>query len=110
MNKYRNRKVNGYDSAKESRRAFELRMLEKKGEISALQEQVKYELIPAQYETVNGKRKCVERAVSYYADFTYVKDGETIVEDTKSPITRTKDYIIKRKLLLYIHGIKITEK
>lgn len=110
MNKYRNRKVNSYDSAKESRRAFELKMLEKAGEISALQEQVKYELIPAQYEMVNGKRKCVERAVSYYADFTYVKDGETIVEDTKSPITRTKDYIIKRKLLLYIHGIKITEK
>lgn len=110
MNKYRNRKTNGYDSSKESTRAWELRMLQKRGEISNLQEQVKYELLPAQYEIVNGKRKCVERAVSYYADFTYVKNGETIVEDTKSPITRTKDYIIKRKLMRYIHGIEILEK
>lgn len=109
MNKYRNRKTGGYDSAKERRRAFELRLLEKRGEISDLCEQVKHELIPAQYAVVDGKKKCIERAVSYYADFQYVKDGVTVVEDTKSPITRTKDYVIKRKLMLYIHGIKIRE-
>ena len=43
------------------------------------------------------------------ADFVYTKDGEMIVEDTKSPVTRTKDYIIKRKLMRYIHGIAISE-
>jgi hypothetical protein len=33
--------------------------------------------------------------------------GETVVEDTKG--FRTKDYVIKRKLMLWVHGIKIHE-
>ena len=40
--------------------------------------------------------------------YTYVdKDGNEVVEDTKG--MRTKEYIIKRKLMLYIHKIKIQE-
>lgn len=108
MRKYRNTKVAGYDSKKEYRRANELKLLERAGLISNLQEQVKYELIPAQYEVVNGKRKCAERAVSYFADFQYVENGETVVEDTKG--FRTKEYIIKRKLMRHVYGIKIREK
>lgn len=47
---------------------------------------------------------------SYYADFVYDKDGETIVEDVKaSKYFQTDVYKIKRKLMLYIHGIKIKE-
>lgn len=84
-----------------------------------MQTQVKYVLIPAQYETYeryskNGKRlkdgvKCIERECSYYADFVYTisETGENIVEDTKSKITQTKDFVIKRKLMLAVHGIKI---
>ena len=51
----------------------------------------------------------VERAVSYVDDFTYVdkRTGEFIVEDTKG--LKTKDYIIKRKLMLYHYGIRIRE-
>lgn len=108
--KYRNKKSGGYDSKKERRRAFELRMLEKAGEIESLKEQVPYELIPSQYETINGKRKCIERSVKYIADFQYIdKDGNLVVEDVKSAATKTDSYIIKRKLMLYIHGIKIKE-
>lgn len=121
MSKYHARKVtiNGitYASLKEYRRHTELLLLERGGAISDLRYQVPFELIPAQYETIerygkNGQRlkdkqKCVERAVEYVADFTYVEDGKLVVEDSKG--VRTKDYIIKRKLMLYIHGIRIKE-
>ena len=115
MAKYNNVKIEGYDSKKEYRRAKELKLLEKKGIITGLQEQVKYELIPPQYRRyeVQGARKmllkkeCIERGVYYYADFVYCRDGELVVEDTKG--VKTKEYIIKRKLMLYLHGIKIKE-
>ena len=109
MAKYNNVKIDGYDSKKEYRRAKELKLLEKKGIITGLQEQVKYELISPQYRfyEVQGvrkmlrKKKLIERGVYYIADFVYYR------EDTKG--VRTKEYIIKRKLMLYVHGIKIKE-
>lgn len=107
MNKYRNTAVmrNGekFDSAKEARRYGELILLERAGQISGLQRQVRFELIPSQ--RVDGR--VVERACSYVADFVYQENGKTVVEDTKG--FRTKDYIIKRKLMLYIRGIQIKE-
>lgn len=121
--KYLNCKItiNGetFDSKKEYKRFCELSLLQRVGTITNLERQVKFVLIPAQYETFerygkNGKRlkdgqKCIEKECSYYADFVYQENGKTIVEDTKSEITKTKDYKIKRKLMLYIHGIKIKE-
>ena len=118
-NKYKSHKtsVNGvnFDSRKEADRYIELNLLSRSGAITSLKRQVKFELIPAQYEpdiiSPRGKAKkgkLIERAVSYVADFVYTdENGKTVVEDTKG--FRTKDYIIKRKLLLYIHGIKIKE-
>lgn len=118
-NKYKSRKtsVNGvnFDSRKEADRYIELSILSRSGAITSLKRQVKFELIPAQYEpdiiSPRGKvkkGKLIERAVSYIADFVYTdENGKTVVEDTKG--FRTKDYIIKRKLLLYIHGIRIKE-
>ena len=53
------------------------------------------------------KGKVIEQKCSYIADFVYTENGEKVVEDTKG--FRTKDYIIKRKLMLYIHGIRIQE-
>ena len=105
--KYGNKKVevNGiaFDSKKEARRWIELDAMQAAGQIQNLQRQVKYELIPNQ--KIGGK--VVERAVNYVADFVYEQNGETIVEDTKG--MKTKDYIIKRKLMLYIHKIRIRE-
>jgi hypothetical protein len=107
MRKYRNKKVtvNGitYDSKKEAVRHAELLMLEKTGQISELQRQVKFILIPSQ--RIDGK--VVERECSYIADFVYIENGKKVVEDTKG--FRTPDYIIKRKLCLYVHGIRIKE-
>jgi len=106
-NKYNN---NGKGSSiKERKRGAELELMQRAGIISDLQTQVPYELIPAHYEVVNGKRKCIERACTYKADFVYydVENKQLVVEDSKG--FRTKDYIIKRKLMLHMHGIKIKE-
>ena len=118
MMKYHNQKItrNGvtFDSRKEARRYGELLLLEKAGVITDLQRQVEYELIPTQREPdtigVRGgikKGKTIELAVKYVADFVYKENNEIVVEDTKG--FKTKDYIIKRKLMLYIHGIRIKE-
>lgn len=118
--KYHNTKAYAYgalcDSQREARRWVELNLLLRVGEISDLRRQVKYILIPAQREPDKvGKRggkikgKLIERECAYIADFVYVDNasGETIVEDTKG--FRTPDYIIKRKLMLYMYGIRIKE-
>lgn len=105
--KYHSRKttVDGieFDSQKEARRFRELSLLERAGQITDLQRQVKFELIPSQ--RIDGK--VVERACTYVADFVYTENGKKVVEDTKG--FKTKDYIIKRKLMLHINGIKIHE-
>ena len=97
--------VNGitFDSRKEANRYIELSSLEKVGKVSDLQCQVKFELIPSQ--RVNGK--VVERAVNYIADFVYVENGQKVVEDTKG--FKTPEYIIKRKLMLWVHKIQVKE-
>jgi len=106
--KYKNTKYHGYASKKEYYRSNELKLLQRAGEISDLKEQVEYLLLPAQYEIINGKKKCIEQSVKYIADFQYIdKKGNLVVEDTKG--FRTQAYIIKRKLMLYMHGIKIRE-
>ena len=117
-NKYHSKKttVNGieFDSRKESRRYQDLLLLERAGVITDLQRQVEFVLIPTQREAdiigVRGgvkKGKVIELAVKYVADFVYKENNKTVVEDTKG--FKTKDYIIKRKLMLYVHGIRIKE-
>lgn len=120
MSKYGNKKTyaggSWHDSKKEAKRWMELEMLANAGFIKDLRRQVSFVLIPSQYgpsfTTKSGKikrGKLVERAVTYIADFVYydVEEDKTIVEDTKG--VRTKDYIIKRKLMLWRHGIQIRE-
>ena len=123
MSKYHSRKITldgeTFDSQKEYRRWRALRLLERAGQIKDLKRQVKYELIPPQYETVErysqktGKRlkdgeRFLEHGCYYVADFVYSRpDGSVVVEDSKG--VRTDAYIIKRKLMLHVHGIKILE-
>ena len=101
--KYNNTKirVDGrlFDSKAEAARWQELSLLERAGEITELERQVEYELIPKQ----KG-----ERAAKYIADFRYVDhEGNTVVEDTKG--VKTPVWIIKRKLMLRVHGIRVRE-
>lgn len=110
-NKYGNRKVIvdgiSFDSQREANRWCELSLLLRAGAIRNLRRQVGFELIPAQ--RIDGK--LVERACRYVADFTYEqRSGDTwekVVEDAKG--CRTEVYRIKKKLMLYVHGIRIVE-
>jgi hypothetical protein len=100
--KFRNVKTDGYASRKEAKRASDLRLMQEAGQIRNLREQVEYVLIPKQ----DGERAC-----SYRADFVYEEFATSgwreVVEDTKG--VRTADYVIKRKLMLHVHGIRIRE-
>lgn len=107
-----------YDSKRERDRHIFLLDAERRGIISDLRRQVTFHLLPAQYETVEKQLKtktkevsvCVERAVDYIADFTYMKDGQLVVEDTKiAKKLLPPEYVLKRKMMLYFHGIRIKE-
>ena len=98
--KYRNIKttVDGitFDSKRESIRYCELKLLAKAKKIKNLRLQVPYVI------RVNGEKIC-----KYIADFVYVEDGQEIVEDVKG--MRTREYVLKRKLMKAVFGIDIRE-
>lgn len=108
-NKYHAEKVDRgklkFDSRKEARRYDALVVLQSRGEITDLRVQPEFTLIEA-YVTPDGERV---RAMRYRADFSYRRGGELIVEDVKSPATRTRVYLNKRKMLLDKYGITVTE-
>lgn len=122
--KYGNKKCqwNGltFDSKHEMERYKDLYLLQKAGDIQNLRTQVAFMLIPEQRERSHelykagpqkGKLKpgkLIERKCEYIADFVYLDNkGELVVEDAKG--VRTKEYLIKRKLMLYMHKIRIIE-
>ena len=111
MNKYHNRALSTpdgkFDSVKEYRRWQELKLLQRAGEIYDLQRQVPFVLIPTQKDEITGK--VIERECKYIADFTYrsCKTGRITVEDAKG--AKTEVYKLKKKIMLYRHGIQIKE-
>lgn len=109
MSKYKNIKckvgTEVFDSRREADRYLELCYLQKAGIITELARQVKFVLIPAQRDKTSNR--VIEREIAYIADFVYIRNGQTVVEDVKG--VRTRDYVIKRKLMLYVHGIRIAE-
>ena len=111
MGKYRNKKTVfcgiEFDSKKEANRYGELLMLLRAGQINNLERQVAFTLIPAQKD---GTGRTIEQAVRYKADFVYTEKGRQVVEDVKSEATRkNKEYVIKRKLMLFRFGIRVRE-
>ena len=122
--KFHNTKLTNYlgtfDSVKEYKYYLLLLSRRKRGEITELHRQVEFEIIPQQTTTVQvispvrkkitEKVKVLEKRAVYTSDFTYRENGELVVVDVKSDITRKQaDYVLRRKLMLYVHGIKITE-
>ena len=105
--KYHNKKVEidgeVFDSLKEASRWQELKLLERAGVIHGLSRRQRFELIPVQKK--DGK--VIERPITYIADFCYVEDGKPVVEDCKG--MRTDVYKIKKKLMLFVHGVEIRE-
>lgn len=120
--KYGNRKVafrgETFDSVRERDRYIYLLGCEERGEIMSLRRQVAYELVPKMTETVEVHLKTkvktvervVQRAVTYRADFEYMRcsDGAMVVEDVKiCPALIPKEYVIKEKLFRWRFGFPI---
>ena len=116
-----------FASKKEAKRYCELKLLLQAGEISHLELQKEYVLIPSQYEEsrevyTRGEKKgqpkqgrLLERGISYVADFVYIdeRNQTLVVEDVKgyrdpssAPYAK---FVMKRKLMLYFYGIQVKE-
>lgn len=98
-----------FDSKREARRYMDLWLMQRSGEITNLRTQVKYPLLPKQVRS-DGTREC---AIDYVADFVYEKDGETVVEDSKgfrnTASAAYRVFVLKRKMMLYFHGVTVRE-
>lgn len=117
--KYGNQKITidniTFDSTGEGLRYKELKLLEKTGQITDLQLQKKFIIVPEirEPDTVGprggGKKgKLIQSAAYYIADFVYYdKNGKLVVEDFKG--FKTDLYKLKKKLMKYIYGIDIKE-
>lgn len=95
-----------FDSQKEAQHYMKLRSMEREGKIRNLKRQVEYELIPKQVTIFNGKQKTL-RATHYVSDFEYDDLFGHHVVDVKG--LRTREYMIKKKLMLWIHHIVVEE-
>ena len=106
MNKYHARKtvIDGitFDSASESNRYSELKMLEKHGEITDLRRQVPFVLLDDY--VISGKKK---RGIKYVADFVYFEDDIEHIEDVKGFLTPV--YKLKKKMFESRYGKTIEE-
>jgi len=100
--KYGNRRVcteeGWFDSQRELRRWGELKLLQVAGQITNLRRQVPFELIP---------KMAGQRATYFVADFVYEEKGKTVVEDSKG--YRNRLYMLKRKLMMFRHGVEVLE-
>lgn len=118
--KYGNKKtvIDGitFDSTKEGKRYLVLKEAQENGLISELTLHPRWELLPAKKEQyvkhLKSKDKICERTVMlpihYTADFSYIKDGELIVEDVKSsPSLLSRDVPLRLKMMKYFHNIDV---
>lgn len=87
-----------FDSKRESIHYLALKAEQARGDLSDLRIQ------PAWRIEINGELIC-----DYVADFAYVRLGAPVVEDVKSKATRTRDYLIKKKLMRAVHHIEVRE-
>lgn len=96
-----------FDSTRQAERYKVLKALQERGEIVDLRCEPAWRLV------VNGELIC-----DYVADFSYrevhdrpqsIGHSAPIVEDVKSKITRTRDYLMKKKLMWAIHRIHVVE-
>ena len=123
--KYNNKKCSygglTFDSKHERDRYCELLLLQQAGKISDLRCQVEFLLIPEHREPDTlgprgGRRRgrVVEKACYYIADFVYLDErGNTVVEDAKgyrdTASAGYAKFVIKRKLMLWLHNIRVQE-
>lgn len=100
-NKFKAQRTGKYASKAEARRAAELKLLERAGKITDLEEQREFVLI---------SKSEYGQAIKYRSDFAYRVDGRFTVEDVKSPVTAQHPvYRLKRRLMQEVYGITIRE-
>jgi Protein of unknown function (DUF1064) len=87
-----------FDSKGEMNRWCALIWEDLAGKISDLERQVEYRL------EVNGVL-----IAKYRPDFRYRRDGALVVEDFKAKPTRTRAYLMKRRLMKALYGIDVLE-
>ena len=87
-----------FASKREARRYSELLLLAKIGDITDLELQPRYKMVVA------GELIC-----TYVADFRYRRAAAVVVEDVKSPASRTPVYKLKIRLLKALHGTDVVE-
>lgn len=120
--KYRNKKITidgeTFDSKKEYKYYMQLCDRVRNGEISDLQRQVTFDIIPSLYKDVEKQlktktktvRRLVQYGITYTADFTYKENGNLVVCDCKASAEfQDPVYRIKKKLLRYLLNIDIVE-
>lgn len=98
-----------FDSSSEARYYQQLKLREKAGEISDIQLQPEFEIIPPLYKMVEVKlktktklvRRTDEQAAKYHADFSYKENGKMIIVEVKGGryLSMQKDYVLRRKLI-----------
>lgn len=105
-----------FDSKKEYQRYVFLKDAEDKGLIADLRTQVKFELIPAVTEEYvehlktkdKIKTRTLQLAITWTADFAYLKNGEEVIEDVKpSKFLLSDRFVIKEKLFFWKYRKKI---
>lgn len=87
-----------FASKKEAKRYVQLKAFERVGLIKNLRLQVPYQII--------AKSK-YGRAIKYIADFVYIEDEQTVVEDVKG--YRTDVYKLKKRLMAEVYGVEVKE-
>jgi hypothetical protein len=98
--KYGNVRSGGFMSKYEESVAVKLEALESCGQITELQYQVPFTLVPG-----NGR----VRKITYIADFTWKDlEGNLCIGDAKG-YNKDKVYRLKKKLLTLMLGLEITE-
>ena len=100
--KYRAIPTGGYASKLEARRAGELSLLQRSGQISELKEQVAFVLAPS-VRLLDKKR--ARPAMRLIVDFTYKENGSLVLEDAKG--FETPMSLAKRHLLKHVHGLDV---
>lgn len=105
--KYRAQKITTEDGTFDSKWEYScwcrLKMEQASGLISGLQRQVSFELIQA--ATLDSRKL---PPVRYIADFVYMRNGRQVVEDAKG-MASLPDYKLKRRMMYWIHGIRVIE-
>lgn len=99
-----------FPSKKEANRYCELKRLQDTGQIENLELQPVFPLIIDDKPVlIRSKRYRNGRAAKYTADFRYRQGGKVIVEDTKSPATRTEAAALRIAIAETIYGIRVVE-